>query len=94
MLTIADIGPLTTQLSLGAGGAARAHEVGREFDAMVLEVFLRQSGLMHALTSESDASMPLVSEMFLRDLAKNLAAQMNLGFGSMILDQSLQGERP
>ena len=94
MLNIADIGSLSAAPSLNAGGPRRLQATAKEFDAMVLELLLRQSGILQALSPESDASAPMVSEMFLQDLARNLAAQMNLGFGNMLIEQSRQGEHP
>lgn len=60
----------------------------REFDAMVLKIFLQHSGLLQSLTSAGDTQSPLFGEIFLDSVAHDLARQMNLGFGSLVVAQT------
>ena len=65
-----------------------------EFDAMVLELLLQQSGLLGSLGAEEGMESTLLGEMLLPNLARQLAAQIDLGFGSLLLSQAqpLEGE--
>ena len=98
MLNIADIGLLSPNLSAAAASPARAREIATEFDALVLEMLLQQSGLLRALSPEQNAHLPLISEMFVQHLAHQLATQMDLGFGSLLISQAItqsnRGENP
>lgn len=65
----------------------------KEFDAMLLEILLRQSGLLQSMGEEGTESA-LFGEMFLPNFARELAAQVDLGFGNLLINQAqqLQGE--
>jgi hypothetical protein len=61
-----------------------------EFDTLLLEIFLQHGGLLRSLTSAGDAQAPVFGELFLHGLAQDLARQMNLGFGNLVVAQTQQ----
>lgn len=88
MTTVPNIGMLSPVLSTGAPNPHNTTETAADFDAMVLEVLLRQSGLLQPLSADEGGQAPLLSDMFLPTFAHELAAQMNLGFGSLLMNQA------
>lgn len=81
-----------TEISLLAGAphanraeAASARDVAAEFDAMIWGVLLRESGMLRAFGGEEGAENALLGELFAHDFARQLAAQMDIGFGRMAL---------
>lgn len=67
---------------------------GLEFDAMVLGLLLQQSGLLGALGSQDGGESALLGDMLLPTMARQLAAQIDFGFGSLLLSQAqpLEGD--
>lgn len=66
--------------------SATPHEVAAEFDAMVWGLVLRESGMLRAFGSDEGGEAGLLGELFLHNLARELAAQINIGFGRAALD--------
>ncbi|GEM_PF-5752048 len=66
-----------------------------EFDALILQMLIKSSGLLDALDSGEGAA-PGMGDMLAYPLARQLAEQVDLGFGSMVVRMSdtkaVQGE--
>lgn len=87
-MQITDIGTLPAVSQLETIDRSDSKTAAREFDALLIELLLRQSGLLQSLAGEEGAEMPFLSEMFLQDFAKELAKQMDLGYGSLLVKQT------
>jgi hypothetical protein len=90
-----DISPISVMPAIPTSAALDRNDpkaAAAEFDAMVLELLLRQSGLLEALAGDEDAPAPFVSEFFLQGFAHELAKQMDLGFGSLLISQAQKAE--
>jgi len=81
-----------TEISVLAGtpSAARAEpagvaDVAAEFDAMIWGVLLRESGVLRAFGSEEGGETAMLGDLFAHDFARQLAQQMDIGFGRMAL---------
>lgn len=97
MLSIPDIGMLAPAFSAASPEPHNARQAATEFDAMVLELLLRQSGLLRSLGAHDGEHASLLSDMFLQTFARELAAQMDLGFGSLLVNRAAwmnEGEKP
>lgn len=88
MLTVPGIDSLSPALFLGGPEPGRPRTAATEFDAMVWQLLLEHSGLLRPFTAEGDAPLPVVGEMFVHVFARQLAQQIDLGFGSLVLDQA------
>ncbi|HEX9812994.1 MAG TPA: hypothetical protein VGA88_13035 [Burkholderiales bacterium] len=86
MIDLAAIEPLALGLSFARPDSAHAKHTAVEFDAMVWEMLLRHSGLLNSLSVDNQT--PLAGEMFLQDIARQLAQQMDLGFGRLLASQA------
>lgn len=91
MLSIAEISAMTPAAT-PALNRQDPKAAAAEFDAMLLELLLRQSGLFRSMGMEDGAEPALMGEMFLQNFARDLAAQMDLGFGSLLISQAAQLE--
>ncbi len=58
-----------------------------EFDALILEMLIKSSGLLEAMDSGEGGSL-MMGDMLTQPLARQLAEQMDLGFGSMVVRMS------
>lgn len=96
MVSVAEIGSLAPDVAAARLDRAHPQQAAVEFDALVLELLLRQSGLLHSLSAQADAQAPLMSEMFLQNIAHQLARQMDLGFGRLLTQEAglTQGGKP
>lgn len=81
-----------TEISVLAGAPntdrsapTNANAVAVEFDAMIWDMLLRESGLLRAFGPDEGGETALLGEMFVHDFARQLAAQMDTGFGRMAL---------
>ena len=86
MLSVSEISVVPPGVSGPALDRKDPKGVAIEFDAMVLEMLLRQSGLFRSMESEAGASV--FGEMYLHDFARQLAMQVDLGFGSLLVSQA------
>lgn len=64
--------------------ATDAASAAKEFEAMLFETILRQGGLMHAFEGEGE-SQSLMNEWLMPLLARQLAEQVQLGLGEMMV---------
>jgi hypothetical protein len=97
MLSVSEITVLAPSVATGTLNPNRPAEAAVEFDAMVFELLLQQSGLLRSLSAGTEGEPPLVGEMFLQTLARQLASQVDLGFGSLLISQAARttdGEKP
>ena len=77
-----DIGAITLFTSLSTSDRVQTPaEVGRTFDALVLEQLLRHSGITKPFEGK-DSGGAVYAELMLRQLAYEFAGQMNTGFGA------------
>ncbi|MBI3900284.1 MAG: hypothetical protein HY308_18625 [Gammaproteobacteria bacterium] len=88
-MMINEINVMSTTPPSASAAPTQPTQVVAEFDAMVWELLLRESGLMQAFESEESESMPL-GDFFLQDFAHELATQVDLGFGRMALAQATE----
>ena len=58
-----------------------------EFDALILEMLIKSSGLLDAIDSRESSPLAM-GEMLAYPLARQLAEQVDLGFGSMVVRMS------
>jgi hypothetical protein len=86
MTDVAAIHALPATVPAAPAGARSADPATMrvEFDALMLEMIIKSSGLLDALDS-SDSGSAMMGEMMAYPLARQLAEQMDLGFGSMVL---------
>ena len=84
-MAISEIGMLATLPSTTRMAPAAASEVAVEFDTMIWELMLRESGLLRPFLSEGGTETAMLGEVFLQDFARQLAAQVDIGFGRMAL---------
>lgn len=82
---ITEISVLAGASNTGHAVPANANEVAVEFDAMIWDVLLRESGMLRAFGADEGGETALLGEMFMHDFARQLAAQMDTGFGRMAL---------
>ncbi|HLF22351.1 MAG TPA: hypothetical protein VI565_00405 [Burkholderiales bacterium] len=88
MLSVSEISVVPPGVSGPALDRKDPKGVAIEFDAMVLEMLLRQSGLLRSMGSEAGADASVFGEMYLHDFARQLATQVDLGFGSLLVSQA------
>lgn len=70
----------------GQAVPATLHEAAVEFDTMVWSIVLRESGMLRAFGADEGGEAGLLGDLFLHNLARELAAQMDIGFGRAALD--------
>jgi Rod binding domain-containing protein len=83
MLGLSEISPLLAP----AGAALNARspkEAAVEFDALIVEVLLRNSGWLQAAAGGESAESSMYGEVYLHDFARQLARQVDLGFGRLL----------
>lgn len=59
-----------------AGGTAGAV---RDFEALFLETLMRHAGLAEALGADDESGSSVAGELFVREIARSLASQVDLG---------------
>lgn len=59
-----------------AGGTAGAL---RDFEALFLETLMRHAGLAEALDADDTSGGSVAGELFVREIARSLASQVDLG---------------
>ena len=62
----------------------------RDFEALFLETLLRQAGLARAIDGSGDAAGGVAGELFVREIARGLAGQLNLGVARYVSGQEGQ----
>jgi hypothetical protein len=70
-----------------AGATPDAEALRVEFDALILQMLIKSSGLLDAADSGGAGSLAM-GDMLAYPLARQLAEQVDLGFGSMVIRMS------
>jgi Rod binding domain-containing protein len=65
--------------------ATNAPDTAKEFEAMLIETVLRQGGLLQAFEGSDGGAQALMGEWLLPLLARQLAEQVQLGLGEMMM---------
>lgn len=97
MLSVPEIHTLSPLLSAAAFDPRDPRAAAAEFDAMVWQLWLQSSGLLRPPAAADEAHLPVISEMFVHVFARELARQIELGFGNLVLRQAQrfkEGEQP
>ena len=89
-MNIAEINSIAAIPNADAGGPRSLKEAAAEFDAMVWELVLRESGFTRAFESDEDGGAAPLGDLFVRDMARQLAQQIDVGFGRMALASATQ----
>jgi hypothetical protein len=74
-------GPLAAVAAPHDTGPAQAL---KDFESLFVETLLQQAGLGQALEAGDSAEGGLAGELMVRELARNLADQLKLGFGQSL----------
>lgn len=82
---LSEISALSSLPSATRSESSNAQEIAREFDTMIWELMLRETGLFKAFAPEGGNEGAVLGEFFLQDFARQLAAQVDIGFGRMAL---------
>lgn len=64
--------------------AARPAQAVRDFESLFLETLLQHSGIAQALQTDAGPEGGMSGELMIRELARNLADQLKLGFGKSL----------
>jgi hypothetical protein len=64
-----------------AGGTAGAM---RDFEALFLETLMRHAGLAEALDADEGSGGSVAGELFVREIARSLASQVDLGLSRYV----------
>jgi len=72
-------------LSATAGRTNEPASAAREFDAMLIETVLRHGGLLKPIEGGEGSGQSILSEWLTPLLARQLAEQVQLGLGEMMI---------
>jgi hypothetical protein len=68
----------------GAPRKAGPAQAVRDFESLFLETLLQHSGIAQALETDAGPEGGMSGELMIRELARNLADQLKLGFGKSL----------
>jgi hypothetical protein len=82
---------------MSAAGAGkpdtRAARAVKDFEALFVETLLQSTGLLKSLGAEGGADGGVANELIVREIARNLAGQLQLDFGRNLgINATLEGQ--
>jgi hypothetical protein len=77
-MDIASIGTVVLPVLSQPDGVNRRDQVVNDFNSILMEMFVRQSGLASAFTSDESSEGSIVGDLMTQVLSSQLAGQFNL----------------